>query len=167
MLRSIIGRSFLVVALASVCTVAIAQKKSSTASSRSGKTSEATTSESESTTAKSTSKSSVKQPELKGRLPRYFASLVDRKQRQEVYEIQASYREKVEALEKQLAELRDAEMASMEKVLTATQRKKLSEMRSAAEKSASKSTSTQAKPASSKSSAKTNSTSSNKSSSKK
>ncbi len=84
-----------------------------------------------------------------GRLPRYFASLVDDEQRQEIYKIQASYREKIEELEAELAKLEVAQMSEIEEVLTATQLKKLSGLRedaaaSSAPKSAAKASTSKA-----------------------
>ena len=134
-------RCLLVCALASFCVTAIgAEKKSSTKSTKSTASKAKTTD----------------QEQLTGRLPRYFSSLVDEKQRDEIYEIQASYRDKIEELEKQLADLRSKEMAAIEKVLTTTQRKKLADLRSG-EKPAAKASSKTAssKSASSKSSEKT------------
>lgn len=179
MLRNIVGRSFLVAALASLCTIAVADKpsaKSSPAkSSSASKTTTSKKSESKTTAAKSSStqgKSNAKskEPELTGRLPRYFASIVDDDQRQEVYAVQATYREQIEALEQELKKLKIAELSAMEKVLTSTQRKKLAEMRSsvdddsasskpatrktAARKSASAKTASTKKPAASKKSSK-------------
>ncbi len=149
MFRSI-GHSFLILALASVCTAAIAQEKPSE-SSRDGKTPAARSSSSKSAAAKPSSsesdsaqassgtkrgKSTTTGKKLAGRLPRFFASIVDQEQRDEIYQIQATYREKLAALEQELAELKEAEMSAMEGVLTTAQRKKLDEIRASAEKSA-------------------------------
>lgn len=76
-----------------------------------------------------------------GRLPRFFASLVDDQQRMEIYEIQTSYRPRFQKLEKQLAQLEAAEMRDMEKVLSTSQRKKLLAMRNDANHLAVKKTS--------------------------
>jgi hypothetical protein len=64
-----------------------------------------------------------------GRLPRYFASLVDSRQREAIYQIQASMAAKVEALEMQLEELRQAEMREIEAVLNDTQLRQLQSLR--------------------------------------
>ena len=132
----VLERCLLVCALASFCVTAIgAEKKSSTKSTK--------------TTASKAK--TADQEELTGRLPRYFSSLVDEEQRDEIYEIQTSYRDKIEELEQQLADLRSKEMAAIEKVLTTTQRKELADLR-AGEKPAAKASS---KTASSKTSEKT------------
>ncbi len=134
-------RCLLVCALASFCVTAIgAEKKSSTKSTKTTASKAKTTD----------------QEGLTGRLPRYFSSLVDEKQRDEIYEIQASYRDKIEELEKQLADLRSKEMAAIEKVLTTTQRKKLADLRSGEKPTAKASSKTaSSKSTSSKSSEKT------------
>jgi TolA-binding protein len=67
-------------------------------------------------------------------LPRFFAGLVDDEQREQIYAIQASYQDQIEALEKELATLKEAELSEMEKVLTAAQRKELETLRSESEK---------------------------------
>ncbi len=67
-----------------------------------------------------------------GRLPRFFAGIVDSQQRLTIYQIQADVRAKTELLEKQLQELRDAEMLQIEGLLSAAQRTKLDGLRSAA-----------------------------------
>ncbi len=129
-----IGRSFLVVALASICTFAIAQEKSTKSTRGSKATSSKSTSAKSKSAGTRSKKSATASNAPAGRLPRYFASLVDEEQRAEIYEIRVTFREKLEALEKELAELRESEMSAMEKVLTTTQRKKLAEMRASAEK---------------------------------
>ena len=65
-----------------------------------------------------------------GRLPRYFASIVDARQRVEIYAIQNSFRLQIQELEEQLEALKQSEMSEIESVLTATQRKRLDELRS-------------------------------------
>jgi hypothetical protein len=64
-----------------------------------------------------------------GRLPRYFASLVDSRQRAAIYQIQSTMATKIEALERQLEELRQAEMREMEAVLNDTQLQQLQSLR--------------------------------------
>lgn len=141
MLKSI-GRSFLVVTLASICTLANAQEKS-TRSSRGSKATASRDMSAETKSAETKSrKSATARQGPSGRLPRYFASLVDEEQRAEIYEIQDSFREKLAALQKELAELKESEMSAIEEVLTATQRKKLAEMRASAGKSTSSKAST-------------------------
>lgn len=65
----------------------------------------------------------------RGRLPRYFGSLVDDVQRQEIYQIQAAYRERIKELQAELAKLQLEQMTKMEQTLTVTQLEKLSELR--------------------------------------
>jgi hypothetical protein len=65
----------------------------------------------------------------RGRLPRYFSSLVDDKQRVEIYQIQTSYREKMQELEAELAKLELAQMSEIEQALSTEQLKKLNELR--------------------------------------
>ncbi len=98
------------------------------------------------------------------RLPRYFASIIDDEQRSEIQEIQASYHDKIVALQQELDELEAAQLKKMEGVLTAAQRKTLDEMRSGSSKGGSgTSKSSPAKASgSSKKSAKSKSTSSSK-----
>ena len=57
-------------------------------------------------------------PKITGRLPRYFAAVVNAAQRLEIYTIHAGYREKIEEMEQRLEELRQAQLAAVEKVLT-------------------------------------------------
>lgn len=130
-----IGRSVLVMALAGICSVALAQEKaSSSKSTRSKSSSSASKSSSSKTSAAKEEKG------ISGRLPRYFAAIVDDKQREEIYEIRASFREKVEKLEAELKSLKEDEMKAMEKVLSTTQRRKLTTARNASEKSSSSKT---------------------------
>jgi Spy/CpxP family protein refolding chaperone len=136
-----ITHGFLILALAGYCTLSIAQEsasKSSRAKASPAKASPAKASAAKASAAKVDSAQSDKgsaAPAIPGgRLPRFFASLVDDEQRQQMYEIRESYRPQIEALEKQLDELRAKELTAMEKVLTAAQRKQLAEMREAAEK---------------------------------
>ncbi len=131
-----------VAALAVLCgsvamTEALAQSKSSQ--------------KSKSTRSKSSDKSSSKSATAKsktigGRLPAYFGQVgLKDEQRQEVYEIQASYREKIEALEKELADLRAKMNKDLEGVLTTTQKRKLSSLRRAGSSSESSSSSKSSK----------------------
>ncbi len=79
---------------------------------------------------------------VKGRLPRYFASLVDSEQRIDIYLIQAKYRQQITELKQELEKLETKQMQDIEGVLTADQRDKLVEMRKSSRK---KSTSSNAK----------------------
>ena len=130
----------LVLLLCSISTVALGQTKSSKSTRSSSKT----------TSQKSQANETEK--ELTGRLPRYFASLVDDEQRQEIYAIRNDFRDEIEALEKKLAALKVKEMQAVEKVLTTTQRRKLASLRDAgASKTASTSKSSSTKSSTSKS----------------
>lgn len=66
-----------------------------------------------------------------GRLPPYFASIVDSRQREAIYKIRASMATRISDLEKQLEELRQAEMREIEGVLTDGQREQLETLRAA------------------------------------
>lgn len=66
-----------------------------------------------------------------GRLPPYFASIVDSRQREAIYKIRASMATRIADLEKQLEELRQAEMREIEGVLTDGQREQLETLRAA------------------------------------
>ncbi|MGI9470855.1 MAG: hypothetical protein ACR2NZ_04945 [Rubripirellula sp.] len=113
------GRCALALVLTSACLVSDAADKATKRSSKSMSKPEAAEAEAV----------------LTGRLPRYFASVVDSKQRQEIYEIQASFQTKIEELEAELAALEEEQMKEIEGVLTTTQRKKLVELREARESS--------------------------------
>ncbi len=108
------------------------------------------------TTAKTAQKSvAVQDDNVRGRLPRYFASIVDDRQRTEIYQIQIGYREKIAELQRELAELEVAQMKEMEKVLTADQRGELEKRRLGSKQRGSASKASPAKkPATSKSSTK-------------
>jgi hypothetical protein len=62
----------------------------------------------------------------RGQLPQNWSKLgLSDEQKQKVYKIQTDYRERVEALEKQLADLKKKQMEEMTKVLTAAQKTQL------------------------------------------
>ncbi len=65
-----------------------------------------------------------------GRLPRFFAAVVDQQQRLQIYEIQHAYRVKLDALERQLAELLALQVKEIEQVLTPSQLQTVEELRS-------------------------------------
>ncbi len=68
---------------------------------------------------------------LKGTLPMYYKRLgLSEDQKQQVYRVKKSFREKAAALEKQIKLLKAEEKAAIEKVLTAAQRARLKEIRS-------------------------------------
>ncbi|MCC7335123.1 MAG: hypothetical protein IT422_08500 [Pirellulaceae bacterium] len=71
-----------------------------------------------------------------GRLPPYYASVVDNHQRQAIYEIRARMAREIEELEKQLDALRQSEMAEIEEVLTASQRAQIESLRATRAKTA-------------------------------
>ncbi len=116
------GRYVLAATLAAFCVSGIAEETKSKRSSKSKKAVEEKV-----------------EDKLTGRLPRYFASLVDEDQRSEIYEIQAGYLEKISELEAELAELRAAQLKEIEEVLTSTQKKALDDLRSGDKKKASSS----------------------------
>ena len=91
--------------------------------------------ESKSDGAKSSKKpAEVEVGKVSFRLPRYFAAIIDSEQRAEIQEIQASYHERIAALQQQLDELEAAQLKELEGVLTAAQRKTLAERRSGSNK---------------------------------
>ncbi|MBX3422834.1 MAG: hypothetical protein KF752_14870 [Pirellulaceae bacterium] len=67
-----------------------------------------------------------------GRLPRYFAGLVDPEQRDRIRELQADFRQRIEELTQQLDRLKQEELAACEEVLTDAQRKLLQRKRAEA-----------------------------------
>ena len=71
---------------------------------------------------------------VKGRLPRYFASLVNSDQRMEIYLIQAKFRDQISELKQQLEKLELKQMRDIEAVLTTEQREKLLEFRNSSRK---------------------------------
>ena len=67
----------------------------------------------------------------RGRLPAYFASLVDSRQREAIYAIRLALAPRIAALQTELEALRAAEMQQMEAVLSETQREQLQLRRAA------------------------------------
>jgi hypothetical protein len=61
----------------------------------------------------------------KGRLPAYFKDIVDEKQRDKIYAVQADYNAKIDALEEQIKTLTDQRDAAIENVLSPEQKEKL------------------------------------------
>jgi len=61
----------------------------------------------------------------KGRLPAYYKDIVDAKQKDKIYELQASFNSKIDALEEQIKKLTADRDAAVEGVLTAEQKGKL------------------------------------------
>jgi hypothetical protein len=67
---------------------------------------------------------------LKGKLPAHFKKLgLSDKQMQEIFKIEAGYVDKIEALQKQLADMRKAEHHEIDNVLTDEQKAHLKELR--------------------------------------
>lgn len=75
---------------------------------------------------------------VKGRLPRYFASLVNSEQRIEIYLIQAKFRDQISELKQQLEKLEFKQMQDIEAVLTTEQHEKLLDFRNSSRKKRSK-----------------------------
>lgn len=61
----------------------------------------------------------------KGRLPAYYKDIVDEKQKAKIYEIQADFSAKIDALQEQLAKLNADRDAAVEAVLSPEQKDKL------------------------------------------
>jgi hypothetical protein len=68
----------------------------------------------------------------KGRLPPYFAQVVDAKQREQIYSIQAKYKEQIEKLEAELKAANDKLKEEVEAVLSKEQKEKLDKLRAEA-----------------------------------
>jgi flagellar basal body-associated protein FliL len=68
----------------------------------------------------------------KGRLPAYFAQVVDAKQREQIYSIQAKYKEQIEKLEAELKAANDKLKEEVEAVLSKEQKEKLDKLRAEA-----------------------------------
>ena len=75
------------------------------------------------------------------RLPRYFGAVVDVRQRETIYQIQARYRLQLDELERQLAAVKQAERAEIEGLLTSEQLVRLEELRSPSQVASSRSAS--------------------------
>ena len=60
-----------------------------------------------------------------GRLPTYYAGIVDSQQRQAIYDIRARVAVEIEQLQQQLNALREAELAEIEAILSDSQRRNL------------------------------------------
>lgn len=80
--------------------------------------------------AKETTKAAKK---AKGRLPNYYADVVDGQQRELIYQIQAKFRPQIEKLEAELAALKADQDKEIEAILRPEQKKKVDELRAAAE----------------------------------
>lgn len=71
---------------------------------------------------------------LRGRLPAYYGQVVDEKQREAIYAIQAEYAERIAELQVRLEALMAERNAKIEAVLTPAQRQKLDELKAAAQR---------------------------------
>jgi hypothetical protein len=67
----------------------------------------------------------AKQKQVKGRLPPYYAQIVDERQRQRIYQIQAGYGPKIDALQAELDALMAQRDAEIRAVLTPEQQQRL------------------------------------------
>jgi len=72
----------------------------------------------------------------RGRLPNYYAKVVDQTQRKEIYAVQAKYTEEIGVLRKQIEELTAKRDAEVREVLTEEQRKEVDALSEAARKKA-------------------------------
>ena len=118
-------RNVWVLAFTAVCVIAVAQEKT----------------QEKPLGAKSNSERKVtsdSRETVKGRLPRYFASLVNSEQRIEIYLIQAKFRDQITELKQQLEKLESKQMQDIEAVLTTGQREKLFDFRNSSRKKQSK-----------------------------
>ena len=71
----------------------------------------------------------------RGPLPYYYGKLgLDEEQREKLYAIQDEYKTRIEAVEKQIAQIRGEQDAKMQLLLTAGQKLRLQELREAAAK---------------------------------
>ena len=68
---------------------------------------------------------------LRGRLPAYFGKVVSKKQREEIYEIQAKYNEQIEKLKEQLVSLTSKRDSEVTEVLTDAQRAEIAKLKGA------------------------------------
>lgn len=62
---------------------------------------------------------------VKGRLPAYYKDIVDAKQKEKIYTLQADFNGKIDALEEQIKKLTADRDAAVEGVLSAEQKEKL------------------------------------------
>ena len=75
---------------------------------------------------------SRKAEKLRGRLPAYFGKVVDESQRQEIYQIQADYKDRIAKLQAALAEMVQQRDREVLMVLTADQLEELKSLQKAA-----------------------------------
>ena len=73
----------------------------------------------------------------RGRLPQYYGQVgLSDKQRQQIYDVQATYKKQIDELQKQIDALKVKEDAEIVAVLTPEQKKNLDELLAAAKKAA-------------------------------
>lgn len=78
-----------------------------------------------------TQEAGKKEP-AKGRLPPYFGDVVDDKEKQGIYDIQAAYEPKIEKLEAELEAVKAERDAKIEKLVGPAKMKKIDEAKAAA-----------------------------------
>ena len=78
--------------------------------------------------AATTDANAAKKP--RGRLPAYYGKVVNDKQREQIYEIQAKFTEQLAKLQEQLAALTVQRDTEIEQVLTAEQRSEIARLKS-------------------------------------
>jgi hypothetical protein len=83
--------------------------------------------------ASSTEKPAVKR-QVRGRLPAYFAAVVTKKQREEIYRIQARVQQEIEELRQRILELEQTRAKEVDEVLDAEQLEQVMKKRAAAAK---------------------------------
>ncbi len=91
-------------------------------------------------------KKKPKPKEVKGRLPAYYGEVVDQKQRDAIYAIQAEYAPKIDALKAQLDALEKERDEKVAAVLTEEQVKKVEALKEAAKAKRSEAKEAPAKP---------------------
>lgn len=71
----------------------------------------------------------AKEAKVTGRLPQYYGKAgVDAAQKKKIYEIQAKFKSKIDALEKEMEELKSQQETEIRAVLTPAQLKQVEEM---------------------------------------
>lgn len=75
-----------------------------------------------------------KTAKAKGRLPAYYADVVDDAEKEKIYAIQAQYADKIDKLEAELEALKDERDKKIEGVLPAAKLKKIEELKADAAK---------------------------------
>lgn len=74
------------------------------------------------------------QPKFRGRLPAYFSAVVDREQREKIYEIQEEYHKQIMSLKAEIDALAKERSEREDAVLTAEQLEQVKQKRAAAKK---------------------------------